>query len=280
MSDPSITRVGFIGLGDQGGPMARAVAEGGFELHVWARRPASLEAVQGVPHTVSAEPAQLAGVTDILLLCLKDDRDVVDLLDGGLQQGLRRGGVVVNHGTGEPASNRQLDERLRALGVAFLDAPVSGGRHAAESKTLTTMVGGDEKVFRRIEPVLQSFSAKVARLGPVGAGQTAKLLNNALTMTNLKNAVDVFELATALGLDLGQLQDVVLSSSGGSRVLAAVGCDISAAIAPHLQGLMRKDIEHFARAMADAGLDASALRQRGLAGADGLAALVGSVRPA
>jgi 3-hydroxyisobutyrate dehydrogenase-like beta-hydroxyacid dehydrogenase len=111
-------------------------------------------------------------------------------------------------------------------------------------------------------------------MGHSGSGQVAKLLNNALTMTNLKNAVDVFGFADKLGLNIASLFDAISASSGSSAVLRSLGTAITPDIAPHLQELMRKDIEHFADAMVSKGLDASEVVERGLGGADGLLDLV------
>jgi 3-hydroxyisobutyrate dehydrogenase-like beta-hydroxyacid dehydrogenase len=105
-------------------------------------------------------------------------------------------------------------------------------------------------------------------MGGVGSGQLTKLLNNAMTVTNLKNAVDVFGLAKNLGIDIRQLYDVVTVSSGSSAVLESVGSQINSKTAVHIQGLMRKDIEHFADAMCTRGLDPTFVRNRGLGGAD------------
>lgn len=139
------------------------------------------------------------------------------------------------------------------------------------------MVGGESQAFSQVRAVFESFSRKVALLGPSGAGQMAKLLNNALTMSNLKNAVDVFSLGESVGMDLVQLHEVIAVSSGSSTVLRAINNEITADIAPHLQGLMRKDIEHFADAILDAGLNPQDMRVRCLAGADGLVELVGQL---
>ena len=264
-------KIGFIGLGDQGAPMAAAIAEAGFELHVWARRPQSYEALGEVPASRHDTPASLARAVDILCLCLRDDADIWNLLrEQDLEKDLRQGSVLVNFGTGDPAENRVIGTFLRGQGVAYLDAPVSGGRPAAIARTLTTMVGGDEEAVERCRTVFETFSGKVAHMGPVGNGQLTKLLNNALTMTNLKNAVDVFAIARDLGLDIPRFHDVITVSSGSSAILQAVGRQVSSRMAVHLQGLMRKDIEHFADAITAQGMEAKALRQRGMDGADGI----------
>jgi 3-hydroxyisobutyrate dehydrogenase-like beta-hydroxyacid dehydrogenase len=263
--------VGFIGLGDQGAPMAQAIGDRGFDLHVWARRPTSVEAVADVPHTVRATVVDLVAASDILALCLRDDSDIWDVLSTpGVREHLRPGTVVVNHGTGDPGENVKIAESLRSLGAFYLDAPVSGGGPGAKARTLTTFVGGDRAAFDRCSPVFATFSTRVSRMGPVGSGQMTKLLNNAMTMSNLKNAVDLVRLAQQLRVDIPAVLDVISDSSGGSASLRALGTAITPEIAPHLQGLMRKDIEHFADAVRAQGLDPEELRRRALAGADGL----------
>ncbi|SCG66393.1 NAD(P)-dependent oxidoreductase [Micromonospora inositola] len=266
-----MTAAGFIGLGDQGAPMARAVAGGGYDLHVWARRPASLEALTGTTYTGHDSVAELAAAVDVLLLCLRDDADIADLLEHRrLLDGLRPGSVVVNHGTGDPGANVALGERFAAHGVAYLDAPVSGGGPGARGRTLTTFVGGDPEAFQRCRPVFETFSRTVVHLGPVGTGQLTKLLNNAMTMSNLKNAADMLRIASALKLDIKALVRAISVSSGASFVLSALATEITLDIAGHLQGLMRKDLAHFADAVRARGIDPDELRDRGLAGAESL----------
>jgi 3-hydroxyisobutyrate dehydrogenase-like beta-hydroxyacid dehydrogenase len=264
-------RVGFIGLGDQGAPMAHAVGGSEFDLTVWARRPASLAALADVPHRVAGTPEELARRSDILLLCLRDDADLTDVLfAGGVLAAMRPGTIVVNHGTGLPSESVAVADAALARGILSLDAPVSGGGAGAADRTLTTIVGGDAVAFELALPVFATFSASVVHMGGPGTGQIAKLLNNALTMTNLNNAVEVLDVASTLGLDLAALRLILDSSSGGSYVLSALGRQIPAELAPHLAGLMQKDIEHFADAMRAADIDATGLRDRGLAGARGL----------
>jgi 3-hydroxyisobutyrate dehydrogenase-like beta-hydroxyacid dehydrogenase len=233
--------VGFIGLGDQGAPMAQAIGDRGFDLHVWARRATSLEAVADVPHTAHATVVDLVAASDILALCLRDDSDIWDVLNTpGVREHLRPGTVVVNHGTGDPGENVKIAESLRSLGASYLDGPVSGGGQRAKARTLTTFVGGDEGAFERCSPVFATFSTRVSRMGPVGSGQMTKLLNNAMTMSNLKNAADLVRLAQQLHVDIPAVLDVISDSSGGSASLRALGTVITPEIAPHLQGLIAR----------------------------------------
>ncbi|NJQ01839.1 NAD(P)-dependent oxidoreductase [Streptomyces zingiberis] len=266
-----IKRVGFIGLGDQGGPMATAIGEQGFELHVWARRPASLAAVAAVPHTVHGTAAGLAGSVELIALCLRDDADIWNLLDDRhFLEAVAPGTILVSHGTGDPGQARRISARVAESGAVYLEAPVSGGGPGARARTLTTFAGGPADAFEAARPVFVAFSDTVRLMGPVGAGQVTKLFNNALAITNMKNAEDVLALAGRVGLDLPALIDVVGSSSGGSAALRALGEDITPDLAEHVHHLMRKDMRHFADAVRERGADPQEVLERGLAGAAGL----------
>lgn len=267
-------KVGFIGLGDQGAPMAVAIAAAKFSLQVWARRPASLAALGDAPHTSHASVAELGAACDIVALCLTEDRDLLDILGPqGLQAALRPGAIVVNHGTGDPDENKRLADRLQKAGLRFLDAPVSGGGLGAVARTLTTIVGGDAATLADCRAVFDSFSRKVVLMGPAGSGQLGKLLNNALTMSNLDNAAQVMGMAEKLGLDVPAVAEMVGASSGASFILAAA-INFTPELARHLQGLMEKDIDHFADGMRSSGVDSDAMHARGVHGARSLVALV------
>ena len=155
-SDGRVRRVGFIGLGDQGLPMATAIAESGMELHVWARRPASADALGETPYVRHESVADLAGAVNVVGFCVSTDEDVLGIAGGGLLEAMRAGTVVINHGTGLPRNATRLLEMAAAYGVDALDAPVSGGRPAAEERRLTSLVGGEEAVVERCRPLFES----------------------------------------------------------------------------------------------------------------------------
>ncbi|MEU2057175.1 NAD(P)-dependent oxidoreductase [Streptomyces bungoensis] len=267
----SIEKVGFIGLGDQGGPMAEAIGEQGFELHVWARRPASLSAVQAVPHRVHDSVADLARSVELIALCLRDDADIWNLLiDQRLLAGVAPGTIIVNHGTGDPGEAERFGAHVAAAGAVYLDAPVSGGSPGARARTLTTFAAGPVGAFETARPVFEAFSDTVRLMGSVGAGQLTKLFNNALTITNMKNAEDVLELAEQVGLNVPALIDIIDTSSGGSAALRALGRDITPDLAGHVHHLMRKDMQHFADAVHRYGGRPDEVLERGLSGASNL----------
>ncbi|WP_329239384.1 NAD(P)-dependent oxidoreductase [Actinoallomurus sp. NBC_01490] len=271
--------VGFIGLGDQGLPMATAIAEAGFPLHAWARRPTSLDGLRGVSHVRHDGIRDLAASCDIVGLCVSTDEDVLRLVTGGLLDALRPGAVVVNHGTGLPANAVRLTEICAPAGVEVLDAPVSGGRPAAEERRLTTMVGGPRTAAERCEPVFSSFSRHVVHLGGAGAGQTAKLFNNALLMMNQANITEIVDLAIELGMDPARLVGVLKLGSASSAALTLLNTMVTLDNVAHLSSVEALDMELFDTAMREADLDPRAVTERGMAGARGLARLLHSLTP-
>jgi 3-hydroxyisobutyrate dehydrogenase-like beta-hydroxyacid dehydrogenase len=271
--------IGFIGLGQQGAPMARAIAAAGFDLHVWARRKASLAGLASVPHIAHETLADLARQCDIVELCVLTDDDVHELLhDRGLLRTMRRESIVVNHGTGDPRRSIVFAGAAAIHGVYFIDAPVTSADAASwDPPRLNTIVGGDAAVVERCRPAFEAFSTAVWHVGPVGTGQMAKLLNNALAITNLKNAEDVLHLAADLGMDLEVLIRLANCGSGASAVLASLLRPVTANDVEHLNGTMTKDIREFAVALRDRQLDPTEVEERGLAGVRGYADVIALV---
>lgn len=267
-------RVGFIGLGDQGAPMATAIAEK-FDLHVWARRAASYDALGGIKHVKETDPVELAGNVDVLCLCLRGDADLHDLLsDRAMLKALGKGATVVNHATGDPVEAERFERMTEEQGVHFLDAPVSGGRPGAEARSMTCFVGGLPAVLERARPVIECHSKHIVAMGAAGAGQMAKLCNNALTVSNMRNVVEVFALAEKLGVSLKGLRDAFAHSSGGSFILQALGTKVTTSNAAHIAELNRKDVDEFAEAMRRQGVDPTAIQDWAIEGPDGLEKLV------
>lgn len=269
--------VGFIGLGDQGLPMATAIAEAGFPLHAWARRPASLDGLRGVPHVRHDGVRDLAASCEIVGLCVSTDEDVLQLVTGGLLEALQSGSVVVNHGTGLPSTAVRLAEICAPAGVEVLDAPVSGGRPAAEERRLTTLVGGPRTAVERCRPVFASFSRHVVHLGGAGAGQTAKLFNNALLAMNQANIAEIVDLAIGLGMDPARLVGALKLGSASSAALTLLNTMVTLDNVEHLSRVEALDMELFDTAMREADADPGAVTERGMAGARGLSRLLHSL---
>ena len=275
-----LLHVGWVGLGDQGAPIARAIAEAGYPLHVWARRPQSLSALEGVPYTAHETPAEMAALSDIVGLCLSEDKDNKQImLEGGLLAAMKPGSILVNHGTGLPAFAVEMTDLAAPHHIHVVDAPVSGGHAGAVAKRLTTIVGGEAATVEKVRPVFETFSAKVAHMGLAGAGQVGKLVNNAMLMANQKNIDDLLSIAAELGADIPQLVDVIRSGTGSSRALEVLGTAVTPANAEHLSRLQLIDMDLFNEAVA--GLDGSAhiISRRAVQGAEALPSLAAIVTP-
>jgi 3-hydroxyisobutyrate dehydrogenase len=238
--------VGFIGLGSQGGPMARRIVEDGYPLAIWARRPETVTPFADTAATVVATPADLGAASQIVGICVVADPDVEDVLlrRDGLLAGMAAGGVVAVHSTIHPGTCRRLAEEAGARGVALVDAPVSGGGIAAAERRLLVMAGGAEEAVARCRPVFETFADPILHLGVIGSGQVAKVLNNVVFTAQIAVALDTFAFGDALGVDRGALAEVLAHGSGGSRV-----ADIMAASGFNTAGLqkavplLRKDVD-------------------------------------
>jgi len=144
-------RVGFVGLGDQGGPMARRIADAGFSTTVWARRPATLHPFASTPATIAASPADLGRTSDLVGVCVVNDDDVRAVLLGpdGVLAGMGPGSIIAIHSTVHPQTCREVADAARATGVSVIDAPVSGGGQVAAAGQLLVLVGGEEADVER-----------------------------------------------------------------------------------------------------------------------------------
>jgi 3-hydroxyisobutyrate dehydrogenase-like beta-hydroxyacid dehydrogenase len=267
----TISTVGFVGLGDQGAPIARAVAEGGFPLHVWSRRPSSLDALDGVLFTAHQTIAEMAAASDIVALCLSEDIDNRQLMiDGGLLAAMRPGAILVNHGTGLPRFAVWMTTTAAAREIDVLDAPVSGGHAGAVAKQLTTIVGGDPATLERARPVFETFSRKIAHMGPAGAGQVGKLINNALLMANQMNIDDMLGIARAMDVNIPELVGVLRSGTASSVALQVLGSAITVQNADHLSKLQLIDMDIFTEAFAALGTRTATITRRAVDGAKSL----------
>jgi 3-hydroxyisobutyrate dehydrogenase len=208
-------RCGFIGLGDQGASMARRMIDAGFDVVLWARRPASLEPFADSSATVAPSLEALAGQVDYCGICVVDDAGVRQICEA-LIPNMAPGSCIVIHSTVHPDLCRALAKQAKSAGLSLLDAPVSGGGGRAAAGELTVMVGGDSAVLDAVRPVLASFAGLITHLGEVGAGQMAKLVNNSLMAANLAVAHLAMDIAGKAGLDLQAFKELVAASSGRS----------------------------------------------------------------
>jgi 3-hydroxyisobutyrate dehydrogenase len=213
-------RISFLGLGAIGAPMAAHLAKT-HRLTVWNRTAERARSFAEEHRTaIAATPGEAAASADVVITCLPTSREVAGLLDGpaGLMAGLRSGALFIDCTSGDPESSRHIAERLAGKGVAFVDAPVSGGTDGAKAAALTVMVGGEPSAYQRARPVLEVFGQRIVHLGPVGAGHAMKAVNNALLAVNI---LAIGEGAAALakaGVDLDRAFEVLNASSGRSFV--------------------------------------------------------------
>ncbi len=207
--------VGFIGLGSQGGPMARRLVESGYPLLLWARRAATLAAFEDTEARSVASIAELGAGADHVGVCVLDDAGTREVCSE-LIPAMRPGSRIAIHSTVHPDTVVELAAQAAARQLSLLDAPVSGGGPAAAARTLTVMVGGSEEVFAAARPIFETFGGLIVRVGDVGAGQMAKLVNNALMAAHVAMAHYGLTAAAALGLDRAALSEIVKASSGRS----------------------------------------------------------------
>jgi len=243
---PEHPRVGFIGLGSQGGPMARRIIEAGYPVTLWARSPTTLEQFAGTGAKTAGSPAELAAASDLVCLCVRADADVDEVITGpdGVLAGLAAGGVIAVHSTVHPDTCRRLAGLAAAKDVRLIDATVSGGGPAAAAGHLLVMAGGDAETVEFCRPVFAAYADPIVHLGPVGAGQVTKLLNNVLFTAHLGTAASLLTLGQSLGVDPLRLADVISHGSGNSFALqrvASAGGTLDR-IAGHAGALLRKDV--------------------------------------
>jgi 3-hydroxyisobutyrate dehydrogenase len=205
--------IGFVGLGNMGGRIARRLLDGGESVLGYDADPARGAQVGVEP---AASLAAVASAADVVLLSLPDSPVIEAVVGGedGLEAHARAGQVLVDLSTAAPSSTRTLHDRLAERGVAYLDAGISGGAAGAEQGTLTIMVGGDGDALDRVRPVLAHFAKHVHHMGASGSGHVTKLLNNFLNGVSLAATAEVMVAARKAGLDLRQLLEVLNTSSG------------------------------------------------------------------
>lgn len=214
-------RVGFVGMGTMGVAMAANVARAGFPLTVWNRTPGKAGPAVELGAREAKTPRDLAADSDVIVICVSDTPDVEAALFGpdGVAAGARPGTLVIDCSTISPSASRGFAERLRAGGVGFVDAPVSGGSEGAQKATLTIFVGGDEADFERAKPVLAAMGKTINRMGPVGAGQAAKAVNQVILAGAYLGVAEGIVLGIKAGLDPEQLVSALSGGAARSWVL-------------------------------------------------------------
>jgi 3-hydroxyisobutyrate dehydrogenase len=220
-SDNAGLRVGFVGLGTMGNFMAQNLARAGISLSVWNRTPSRAVDVVALGASLVATPADVGRHSDIVVACLTDSPQVEEVLfeENGLADGFAKGSLFIDCSTISPLKAQEFAERLATRGVAMLDAPVSGGSEGAKNGALSIMVGGDEDDFTRAEPVLSAMGKSISHLGPVGAGQWAKAINQVILSGVYLGVAEGVTLGLKAGLDVEKVVSAIKGGAAGSWVL-------------------------------------------------------------
>lgn len=216
-------QVGVAGLGAMGGFMAKNLANAGLLKSVWNRSGDKAKAVAketGV--SMAATPADLAAKCNVILTCVSADQDLLEVIKQ-LIPGVQSGTVLVDTSTVNPATARTIADRLAKVKAGFVDAPVSGGVEGARKGTLSVMAGGDSANLSRIMPVLEAISATVTHMGPVGAGQATKAVNQVMIAGIAEAVCEAMALGEKLNLPSERLLSVVGAGAAGSWFLAHRG---------------------------------------------------------
>lgn len=217
-------KIGFIGLGIMGKPMAKNILKAGYDLTVNNRsQPAVAELVAaGAKH---AENLEIGATCDVVFTMLPNSPQVrsVVLGEGGLAQAMRPGSVLIDSSSINPLASKEIAAALAAKGVEMLDAPVSGGEPGAINGTLSFMVGGKQSVFERCKPLLETMGASMVLCGDVGAGNTTKLANQVVVACNIQAVAEALTLAQMAGVDPHLVLEAIKGGLAGSAVMNAKG---------------------------------------------------------
>ena len=240
-------RVGFVGLGDMGKPMAeRLAANSAFSLTVFDTRPAQTVEVVALGALAASSLGELAARSEIICVVVRTTDEVKEVILGpeGLLARLAEGSVVVVHSTVSPKVLQEIAAVCDGRGVALLDVPVSGGAPAARNGALSMMVGGDRAVLERCRPVLEVHSGEIFHLGGVGAGQVGKIINNLSYNISVVNAAECVRLAAAAGIAQESIVSLLQASSGVTYpILNWTRCMEHGAVdAPRLSAIRHKDV--------------------------------------
>jgi 3-hydroxyisobutyrate dehydrogenase len=238
--------LGWIGLGDIGKPMALRLIGAGHRVVVWARSPQRLQPALEAGATATATPAELAAQCEAVLLCVTDGAAVEEVVFGpaGLAEGARRGGLIVDHSTIHPETTRLASRRLASAGVAWVDAPVSGGALGAAAGTLSSFLGGSAADVERVRPWIAAYARNVTHIGDVGAGQVAKSCNQAVVAGSVALWAEVIAYARRCGIDPALMVDALAGGWADSAVRSVHGQDLVAGrFRPTERLILLKDLD-------------------------------------
>lgn len=218
-------RLGFIGLGVMGKPMAANLLKAGYPLTVWNRTRSKIDDLVRLNAKPGESPEDVAEKSDVVITMVSDSPDVEEVVLGpsGVIEGAKPGMVLIDMSTISPTVTRKIAEKLAKKDVKMLDAPVSGGDIGAKQGTLSIMVGGPKETFDECLPILEVLGKRITYMGTNGMGQATKLCNQVICVLNIEAVCEGLMLGAKLGLDLEKLLNVVTAGAAGSWMLANIG---------------------------------------------------------
>lgn len=218
-------KIGFIGTGIMGRPMALNLMSAGHQLSVYGRRFDTVEPLLVAGALGKGTPSDLASVCDVIFTVVHDTKDVEEVILGnrGIIHGARPGTAVVDMSTISPSATRNIAQQLEARGVEMLDAPVSGGEAGAKSGTLSIMVGGKPEVFNRIKPLFEILGQNIVHVGDHGAGQVVKACNQIVVSLTFEGVAEAILLARRNGVDPARMREALMGGYAGSKILEVHG---------------------------------------------------------
>ena len=220
-----LERIGFVGLGVMGAPMASNLIKAGATVTVHNRGRGAVEALAAEGAETADNSREVAEASDVVITMLPDSPDVEDVVLGedGVAEGLREGGLLIDMSTITPATARAVHAALAERGVEAVDAPVSGGQPAAQSGDLSIMAGGSEAAFERARPVFDVLGKSAVHIGPPGAGQVAKAANQIVVALTIQAVAEALVLARKAGVDPAKVREALLGGFAQSKILEAHG---------------------------------------------------------
>ena len=218
-------RIGFVGLGMMGLPMAKNLVEAGYTVTVFDLDAGAIEEAQGFGASPASTGAEVAAQSDIIITMVPDSPHVEAAIagNGGIIEGIRAESVVIEMSTILPETGKRMAELLAEKGADFVDAPVTGGVAGAEAGSMSILVGGDAETFERTLPVLSILGGDITHMGPVGAGHTTKIANQLIGVATLAGLSEAFVLAKKSGLDMQTFYAAVKNGAGRSWALETLG---------------------------------------------------------
>ncbi|MBX3117686.1 MAG: NAD(P)-dependent oxidoreductase [Fimbriimonadaceae bacterium] len=210
-----MTRIGFIGLGVMGGPMAGHLLKAGHDVTVWARTPAKAKPLADQGAAIAESLEELAKACDIVILCVTKSEDVHDICSK-LAHNMRPDSIIVDHSTISPKAAKDVHDELEKHSIGFIDAPITGGSMGAQKGTLTIFMGGNPTHIHHVLPYVQAYAKRAERVGDSGAGQMMKMVNQIAVGGALIALCEALSFAQKAGLNLEQAREMVGSGAAGS----------------------------------------------------------------